>query len=147
MPSRFYHDFRVFRVGREEESSGMGCAAFPSYTNSAHWTSTRWSCSLQPSSSTIPVSHSRWSPWTAKFQAKCSFSFQDVFQKYLEGIQLVSQHMGHSFMLELKGFKSTISGSTAEGCKLWHFAQLKRTLKVSKNLTSDQDAFWDMNFM
>lgn len=31
----------------------------------------------------------------AKFQAKHSFSFQDVFQKYLEGIQLVSQHMGH----------------------------------------------------
>jgi len=26
---------------------------------------------------------------------KCSFYFQDVFQKYLEGIQPVSLHMGY----------------------------------------------------
>lgn len=56
-------------------------------------------------------------------------------------------HGTHGFMLELKGFKLTVSGSTAQGCKLWHSLQLKRIFKVSKNLTSGQNASWDMNFM
>lgn len=51
------------------------------------------------------------------------FVSEMFFQKYLEGIPSV-YHGIQGFMFELKSFKLTISGNTAEVCcvcKLWQF--------------------------
>lgn len=72
-------------------------ADFPSYTNSAPWSSTPWSCSSQPSSSTIPVSHITLNGWIPSkvliFSPRCFFS-----SVWKASSLFLTQHTGHGVL-------------------------------------------------